>query len=64
MWHPEATINMWWKEITQSVKINIEDDILKQALAQNTSNKMKSIIQTIQKEQNTIIRGSHSLRIL
>lgn len=25
MWHPEATINMWWKEITQSVKINIEE---------------------------------------
>ena len=37
--------------------INIEDDILKEALAKNTSNQMKSIVQTIQKEQNRIIRG-------
>ena len=37
--------------------INIEDDILKEALAKNTSNQMKSIVQTIQKEQNSVIRG-------
>lgn len=37
--------------------INIEDDILKEALAKNTSTQMKSIIQTIQKEQNSVIRG-------
>ncbi len=37
--------------------INIEDDILKEALAKNTTNQMKSIVQTIQKEQNDVIRG-------
>lgn len=37
--------------------INIEDDILKVALAKNTSNQMKSIVETIQKEQNSVIRG-------
>ena len=37
--------------------INIEDDLLKIALASNTSNQMKSIVQTIQKEQNSVIRG-------
>lgn len=24
-WHPEATINMYWKEITHSIQINIEE---------------------------------------
>lgn len=37
--------------------INIEDDILKEALAKNTTSQMKSIVQTIQKEQNSVIRG-------
>ena len=37
--------------------INIEDDILKEVLARNTTNQMKSIVQTIQKEQNSVIRG-------
>ena len=36
--------------------INIEDAILQEALAKNTTNHMKSIVQTIQKEQNEIIR--------
>ena len=40
--------------------INIEDSILQEALAKNTSNQMKSIIQTIQKEQNAIIRGDEN----
>lgn len=37
--------------------VNIEDDLLKEALAKNASNQMKSIVQTIQKEQNIVIRG-------
>ncbi len=36
--------------------INIEDTLLQEALAKNTTNQMKSIVQTIQKEQNEIIR--------
>lgn len=44
--------------------INIEDEILKQALAENATNKMKSIVQTIQKEQNTIIRGDENKNLI
>jgi len=44
--------------------INIEDDILKEALAQNSTNKMKSIVQTIQKEQNAIIRGDENKNLI
>ncbi len=44
--------------------INIEDDILKVALAQNSTNKMKAIVQTIQKEQNQIIRGDENKNLL
>jgi len=44
--------------------INIEDDILQEALAKNTSNQMKSIIQTIQKEQNAIIRGDENSNLI
>ncbi|MDF2987793.1 MAG: ATP-dependent helicase [Eubacterium sp.] len=36
--------------------MTIIDDILKQALSQNSSAKMKSIVETIQKEQDIIIR--------
>ncbi len=36
--------------------INIEDALLQEALAKNSTNQMKSIVQTIQKEQNEIIR--------
>lgn len=36
--------------------INIEDELLQEALAKNSTNQMKSIVQTIQKEQNEIIR--------
>lgn len=36
--------------------MTIIDDILKQALSQNTSAKMRSIVETIQKEQDLIIR--------
>jgi len=44
--------------------INIEDEILKSSLAQNSTNKMKSIVQTIQKEQNTIIRGDENKNLI
>lgn len=37
--------------------LNIEDDILKEALGKNTNDKMKDIVNTIQKEQNKIIRN-------
>ncbi len=36
--------------------LTIMDDILKQALSQNSSTKMKSIVETIQREQDIIIR--------
>lgn len=36
---------------------NIQDDILQQELAHTSDEKMKSIISTIQKEQNQVIRG-------
>ena len=35
---------------------NIQDDILQKELAHTSDEKMKSIISTIQKEQNQIIR--------
>ncbi|MBO7218468.1 MAG: UvrD-helicase domain-containing protein, partial [Clostridia bacterium] len=38
--------------------IKIDDDFLQQALAKSSSNQMKSIVQTIQKEQNNIIRSN------
>lgn len=44
--------------------INIEDSLLQEALAKNTSNQMKSIIQTIQKEQNMIIRGDENHNLI
>lgn len=37
--------------------VNIQDDVLQRELAQNSDEKMKSIIATIQKEQNQIIRN-------
>ena len=36
--------------------INIEDDLLQEALSQNTNDKMKVIVTSIQREQNRIIR--------
>lgn len=36
--------------------LNIQDEILQRALAQNATSKMKTIVSTIQKEQNKIIR--------
>lgn len=37
--------------------LNVQDDILQQELSHNSDEKMKSIISTIQKEQNEIIRN-------
>jgi DNA helicase-2/ATP-dependent DNA helicase PcrA len=40
--------------------MNIQDDILQRELSQTSDDKMKSIIATIQKEQNLIIRNEES----
>ncbi len=37
--------------------MNISDEVLQETLSQNSSDKMKNIVNTIQKEQNTIIRN-------
>jgi len=44
--------------------LTIADDILKNVLSQKTSKKMKTIVTTIQKEQNKIIRNTTSKNIL
>ena len=38
-------------------EINIDDELLQQVLAEESSDKMKNIVNTIQKEQNKIIRN-------
>lgn len=38
--------------------VTITDEMLQEALSKNTSSKMKNIVETIQKEQNTIIRDT------
>lgn len=37
--------------------INIEDDVLQQVLAEDSNDKMKNIVNTIQQEQNKVIRN-------
>lgn len=44
--------------------LNIQDNILQQVLSQTSDDKMKSIISTIQKEQNQIIRNEKSKSII
>lgn len=44
--------------------LNIQDDILMDTLANTTNNKMKNIVQTIQKEQNAIIRTNENNSII
>jgi len=44
--------------------VNIEDEILQQALAKNSSNQMTSIVQTIQREQNEAIRGDRTKTLI
>ena len=39
--------------------INIDDELLKEALVKNTSAKMKNIVNSIQKEQNLVIRNQN-----
>ena len=39
-------------------EINIDDELLQEVLASDTSDKMKNIVNTIQKEQNEIIRNT------
>ncbi|WP_458413713.1 RNA polymerase recycling motor HelD [Schinkia sp. CFF1] len=40
--------------------VTIGDEVLQQVLSNNANNQMKSIVATIQKEQNQIIRNEHS----
>lgn len=40
--------------------VNVMDEILRSVLSKNTSPKMKSIVETIQREQNVIIRDTDS----
>lgn len=44
--------------------LNIQDDVLQQELSHTSDEKMKSIIATIQKEQNQIIRNEHAHTLL
>ncbi len=44
--------------------IAIEDELLQDALGQNSSNSMKSIVQTIQAEQNSIIRSPEGVNLV
>lgn len=50
-------INHGKLEFALETSMNIQDNILQKELSQNSSEKMKSIISTIQKEQNQIIRN-------
>lgn len=44
--------------------VNIEDEILMSALGNNASSHMKSIVETIQREQNAIIRGDENKNLI
>ena len=44
--------------------ISIDDDILQKALSKNTSNVMVNIVQTIQKEQNVVIRENKETNVV
>lgn len=44
--------------------INIDDEVLQDALAQTSSDKMKNIVNTIQTEQNEVIRDNESKSII
>ena len=44
--------------------INISDELLQQVLATESSNKMKNIVNTIQKEQNAIIRNTDDKNLI
>lgn len=44
--------------------LNIQDDLLQEVLASKTSEKMKNIVNTIQKEQNAIIRNTQDRTLI
>lgn len=44
--------------------VNIEDELLQNALGNNASSHMKSIVETIQREQNEIIRGDEHKNLI
>ena len=44
--------------------LKIDDEILQQALGQNTSERMRTIVNTIQREQNQAIRNDHDNLLL
>lgn len=44
--------------------ISIDDDILQKALSKNTSNVMVNIVQTIQKEQNVVVRANKEINVV
>lgn len=45
-------------------EINIDDELLQQVLATESSDKMKNIVNTIQKEQNQIIRNTQDKNLI
>ena len=45
-------------------EINIDDELLQQVLATESSDKMKNIVNTIQKEQNSVIRNTKDKNII
>lgn len=51
-------------EYTLESAVNIQDDVLQRELSHTSDEKMKSIISTIQKEQNQIIRNENTGTIL
>lgn len=44
--------------------INIEDDVLQQVLAEDSNDKMKNIVNTIQQEQNKVIRNTEDRTLI
>lgn len=44
--------------------LTIDDDILQKELSQNSSQKMKNIVSTIQREQNSIIRSDENIMFI
>ena len=45
-------------------EVNIDDDLLQSVLAQTSSDKMKNIVNTIQEEQNKVIRDDQTANII
>lgn len=45
-------------------KINIDDEVLQEVLSQESSEKMKNIVNTIQQEQNKIIRNTEDKNLI